>query len=95
MKNSNTLKDTTVGKSQSTTPTEEKTLQKSRKKSTKSLKKSTKGAKQVTKTTKPSKDSIYRLDTWKWNYEEVTKPEPRVVKALKTRIKHAWKVLRG
>ena len=60
-----------------------------KKNSTKSSKKSTPKVKSQSKT------SIYSLDTWKWSYEEVTKPEPRVWKSFKSRVKHAWKVLRG
>lgn len=41
------------------------------------------------------KDSIYSLDTWKWNYEDVTKPKNKVVVSLKKRVQHAWRVLRG
>lgn len=60
-----------------------------KKNSTKSSKKPTSKAKFQPKT------SIYSLDSWKWNYEDVTKPEPRIVKSLKKRIKHAWEVLKG
>ena len=42
-----------------------------------------------------NRDSIYSLDSWKWNYEEVTKPKNKVVVSLSKRIKHAWEVLRG
>jgi hypothetical protein len=45
--------------------------------------------------TRKGRESIYSLDTWKWNYEEVTKPEPRIFKSLKKRISHAWRVLKG
>lgn len=47
------------------------------------------------KTTSMPKTSIYQLDSWKWNYEDVTKPKNRVVVSLKKRIKHAWEVLLG
>lgn len=64
----------------------------------KSVQSSTKPTSQVKrKATKKGlqRDSIYQLDTWKWKYEDVKKPEPRVWKSLKTRIKHAWEVLKG
>ena len=41
-----------------------------------------------------SKADIYRLNTWEWRYEDVTKPEPSV-EILEIKSKHAWKVLRG
>jgi hypothetical protein len=44
---------------------------------------------------KLSKDSIYNLDAWKWNYEEVSKPKNKVVVSLRKRIKHAWEILLG
>ena len=61
----------------------------SKKKSGQSSTKPTSPAKKL------SKDSIYNLDSWKWNYEDVTKPKNKVVVSLKKRIKHAWAVLRG
>lgn len=45
--------------------------------------------------TRKGRESIYSLDTWKWSYEEVTKPKNRVVISLKKRIQHAWRVLKG
>jgi len=61
-----------------------------------SSKRSTKPTSTVKAKGKTSKrDSIYSLDTWKWNYEDVTKPKNKVVVSLKKRIQHAWEVLKG